>query len=271
MKKRIILILIAVMTVVLAACSAATESTSETAAPADGDMQLLEPGKLIVATEASFPPYVMVAEDGEGVAGTGLEGIDIELAAAIADKLGLELVVQNVEFDYALYSPQNGKADLVIGGLTASSERKQFMLFSECYFDAFQVVIVPEDSEIDTPADLLDRKIAVVRNTTAWIYCLNNYGEKKVSVFDSCADLVDALLEGRVEAIVLDEAPAEAIVQETEGLVILKKEFTDDEFAIGMAKDNVGLQNAVDEALAELKSDGTLQKIIEGHIPSNPI
>ena len=220
------------------------------------------------ATNAAFPPYEMPAEDGQGAAGTGFAGIDIELAAAIADKLGLELVVKNMTFDSALYAAQLGKADLVLAGIGESSERKQFMLFSEPYISSVQVVIVPDTIDPDEPYDYRGKKIGTQKNTTSWIYSMDDFGEDQVTVFDTGAEAVQALLDGRLDAVVLEQAPAENIVRKTDGVVILDQKFTEDDYVIGMAKDNPGLQQAVNQALKELDDDGTLRRIIERYIPS---
>lgn len=268
MKKCITLLLAVLMVVSLAACGSSADPSAGSADSADKDMRLLEPGKLIIATEATFPPYEMPAEDGEGVAGTGFEGIDIELAAAIADKLGLELVVKNMDFDSMLYAAQIGKADLVIAGIGESSEREQFMLFSEPYVSSVQVVIVPDDIDPDKPYDYRGKKLGTQKDTTSWIYSMDDFGEDQVSVFDTNTEAVQALLSGKLDAVVLDQAPAENIVSKTDGLVILDQKFTEDDYVIGMAKDNTGLQQAVNQALAELDDDGTLQRIIEQYIPA---
>lgn len=268
LKKCITLLLAALMVASLAACGVSTDRASGSAESADTDMRLLEPGKLIIATEATFPPYEMPAEDGQGAAGTGFAGIDIDLAAAIADKLGLELVVKNMTFDSALYAAQLGKSDLVLAGIGESSERKQFMLFSEPYISSVQVVIVPDTIDPDEPYDYRGKKIGTQKNTTSWIYSMDDFGEDQVTVFDTGAQAVQALLDGRLDAVVLEQAPAENIVRKTDGVVILDQKFTEDDYVIGMAKDNPGLQQAVNQALKELDDDGTLRRIIERYIPS---
>ena len=267
MKRYLALLLAALMAVTLFGCGAAGESASGS----DDDLRLLESGKLIVATESSFPPYEMPAEDGVGVAGMGLVGIDIEIAYEVAQRLGLELVVLDTKYDYALYAAQNGKADMVMMGLSDSYERKSFMLFSDPYAECVQVVIVPEDSEIDNPRDLAHRAVGVVRGTTSWVYCLDDYGESKVWVYDDYDAAVQALQSGLVEALVLEKVPAKDVLKTYDGLVTLKEAFTDGEYVIGLGKDNVGLQQAVNGVLADMEADGTLDAIIGRYIPTDPV
>ena len=266
MKKTTAFLLAAVLCLALAACGDSTGSGE--AAESNEEMHLLEPGRLIVATEASFPPYEMPAADGAGVADTGLEGIDIEIAAAVADRLGLDLVVKDITFDEALCAPENGKADLVMAAISVSPEREAFMLFSEPYAPGDQVVITKDSVYPKKKYDFKEKQLGAVKNTTGWIYAADDYGEKQVTVFASNADAVRAVLSGEIDAFVLDRAPAEAILKQIDGLVMLDKPYTKGEYVIGMAKDNPGLQKAVDQALAALDDDGTLQEIIERYIPN---
>ena len=271
MKKLIAFLLAAAMTLSLAACAGPAAPSDDDGSAADAEMKLLQPGRLIVATEGTYPPYEMPAGDGEDVAGTGLRGIDIELAAALAEKLGLELVVNDVPFDEALYSAQNGKADLVLAGLDVTQAREKYMRFSRPYAEAVQVVVVCDGSDIQEAADLKDKQLGVVQGTGGFIFCTDDFGEENVTVFDDYAALIRSLRDGSVDAAVLDKAPAEEIVRGDDTLTILKKAYSEESYAIGIAEDNPGLQAAVDAALSQLEADGTLQAIIERYIPSKPM
>lgn len=271
MKKRIFLLFIAVMTLLLAACGSAAHDNSKKKDSDGKEMKLLEKGKLIVATDATFPPFEMPAEDGEGVAGTGYTGLDIEVAAAIAEQLDLELVVQDKDFDYVLYAPQNGKADLAIAGIRATPEREAFLRFSVPYVSTSQVVVVPEDTEMESLSDLVGREIGVVKETTSWVYCLDSYDNENITPYDTYGDAVNALKKGKVDALVLEHTPAKSVVRENEDLDIFGTLYAQDDYVIGVAKDNPGLQKQVNEILQEMDYDGTLRQIVAKYIPYNPL
>ncbi len=224
-------------------------------------------GKLTVSTNAQFPPYEMVADNGE------FEGIDIEVAQAIADKMGLELVVDDMDFDGALLAAQNGKSDMVMAGVTITDERKAAMDFTDTYANGVQVVIVKEGSDITAIEDLDGKMIGTQRGTTGYIYCSDTpenggYGEDHVTPFDDGATAVQALINGQVDCVVIDNAPAQEYVKANPGLKILETEFANEDYAIGVAKGNTALVDAVNGALAELTADGTIQSIIEKYIPA---
>lgn len=269
MRKSIVLLLTLLMALSFTACASTAENGG--ADPAESsEMQLLEPGKLIVATDATFPPYEMPAEDGVGVADSGITGIDLEIASEIADRLGLELVIEDLPFDQALYSPQNGKADVLLAGVNASFDRVQFMRFSDPYASCVQVIVVPEGSHIKARADLDKKQLGTVYGMTSWILSVDEFGEDAVTVFDRYDDAFSALSDGSVDALILEEEPAKTLTEAQDGWTILDENFSEAELAVGMAKENAGLQQAVNEALADMKSDGTLHSIIERYIPSDP-
>ena len=248
--------------------SEAQESTTPDDSNTEATLTTVEEGKLIMSTNAQFPPYEMVADDGS------FEGIDVEVAQAIADKLGLELEIDDMDFDAALLAAQNGKSDMVMAGVTVNEERLQVMDFSDSYANGVQVVIVTEDSDIATVDDLANAdKIGTQRGTTGYIYCSDTpenggYGEDHVTAYDDGATAVQALLNGQVDAVVIDNAPAQEYVKANPGLKILDTEFANEEYAIGVAKGNESLLNAINGALAELEADGTLQSIIDKYIPA---
>ena len=241
------------------ASSAASSEAASTSAAA-GELTTVEAGKLTMATNATFPPYEMTTDAGE------FEGIDIEAAQAIADKLGLELQIDNMDFDAALLSVQQGKADIVMAGVTVTDERKAVMDFSDSYATGIQSVIVPEGSDIASPDDLADKKIGTQRGTTGYIYCTDDFGEDAVVAYDSGLTAVQALNNGQVDAVVIDNAPAKEYVAANPGLKVLETSYAEEDYAIGMNKDNTALVEAVNAALEELKADGTLQSIVDKYI-----
>ena len=241
-----------------AAAETATPAETEAAAPA---FTTIEAGKLIMSTNAAFPPYEMVADDGS------FEGIDVEIAGAIAKKLGLELVVDDMDFDAALLAVQQGKSDIVMAGVTVNEDRKLVMNFSDTYSKGVQVVIVKEGSDV-TLDNLGDQMIGTQRGTTGYIYTSGDYGEDHVTAYDNGASAVQALMNGQVDCVVIDSAPAQAFVENNPGLTILDTEYTSEDYAIGMNKDNTALLEAINGALKELTEDGTIPAIVEKYIPT---
>ena len=234
-------------------------ASSEAASAAATELTTVEAGKLTMATNAAFPPYEMTTDAGE------FEGIDIETAQAIADKLGLELQIDDMDFDAALLSVQQGKADIVMAGVTVTDERKAVMDFSGSYATGIQSIIVPEGSDIATPDDLAGKKIGTQRGTTGYIYCSDDFGDENVVAYDSGLTAVQALNNGQVDAVVIDNAPAQEYVAANPGLVILDTSYAEEDYAIGMAKGSA-LEDAINAALEELKADGTLQSIVDKYI-----
>ena len=283
MKKLALLGLTAVMSLSLLAGCGGTTGTAETPdagettpatesqAPAGettpaGEFTTVEAGKLHMSTNAAFPPYEMIKDDGT------FEGIDVEVAGAIAEKLGLELVVDDMGFDAALLAAQNGQSDIVMAGVTVTDERLEVMDFSESYATGVQVIIVKEDSPIQTVDDLANADmIGTQKATTGYIYCSDTvenggYGEDHVTGYESGAVAIQALLNGQVDAVVIDSAPAQEFVAANEGLKILDTEFAVEDYAIGVKKGNTALLDAINGALAELIEDGTVQSIVDKYI-----
>ena len=219
-----------------------------------------------MATNAAFPPYEMISDNG------GFEGIDVEIATAIAQKLGLELVVDDMEFSSVITSVQGGKSDIAMAGLTVTEERKQNVDFTESYATGVQVIIVPEGSDIKTVDDLAnDKMIGVQDGTTGYIYCSDTvenggYGEDHVTSYPNGAMAIEALKGGKVDAVVIDNEPAKAFVAANEGLKILDTEYIVENYAIGISKENPALRDAVDAALKELIADGTVKTIVDKYI-----
>ena len=235
---------------------------------------LVEEGKLIMSTNAQFPPYEMVA-DGEGFNGTGFEGIDIEIASAIADKLGLELVIDDMEFDSALLAVQNNAADVMLAGLSYSEDRDQVMDFSDSYATGIQSVIVKEGSEV-TMDNLGDYMIGTQRGTTGYLYASDTpenggYGEDHVIGYDNGATAVQELINGTIDAVIIDNAPAQEYVSANAdaGLTILDGAWVEEQYCAAVDEGNEALLNAINTALNELIEDGTVQTIIDKYITAD--
>lgn len=251
--------------------AAGGETSSEASAAETGEFTTVEEGKLIMATNAQFPPYEMVA-DGEGFNGTGFEGIDVEIASAIAGKLGLELQIDDMEFTSALTAVQNNAADVILAGLTYNAERDEVLDFTDSYSTGVQVVIVTEDSDITSIDDLAnDKMIGTQAGTTGWSLASaspedGGYGEDHVNGYDSGALAVQALLNGQIDAVIIDNAPAEEFVAANEGLKILETPWITEDYCAAVDEGNTALLEAINSALVELIDDGTVQEILDKYI-----
>ena len=278
-KKLTALLLALSMAFVLCACSNADGKPTPTAAPSEAGepseetsqgaepaaFTTVEEGKLHMSTNAAFPPYEMTTDDG------GFEGIDVEVAEAIAAKLGLELVVDDMDFTPALLAVQNGESDIAMAAITANDpERQKVMDFSDSYATGIQVIIVKEDSPIQTKDDLANAdKIGTQDGTTGASYCADDYGEEHVTVYKTGALAIMDLLAGTIDAVVIDNGPAQEYMAANEGLKILETEYANEDYAIGFQKGNTALLEAVNAALAELKADGTFQGIVDKYIKAD--
>lgn len=289
MKKIIALTLALVLAFALCACggSAAPASTAsdvaatpaesaapaeETSAPAESDGAQLPtsaPGKLVMATNATFPPY-------EYYEGDQIVGIDAEIAGAIAEKLGLELVIEDMEFDSIVESVKGGKADIGMAGMTVTPDRAEAVHFTDTYSTGVQVVIVTEDSPITSVDDLFaegaNHIVGVQRNTTGDIYAtgdIEDAGLGTIDRYSKATDAAQALKTGKVDCVIIDNEPAKAFVQEIEGLKILDTEYVTEDYAGAMSYDNEELYNAVNAALAELIADGTVKSIVDKYITAD--
>lgn len=237
--------------------SAAQDSAENSA----GDFRTVTDGVLTMATNAYFPPY-------EYYEGEEIIGIDAEIAKAVADKLGLELKIEDMEFDSIIMAVQQGKADMGLAGMTVTEDRLESVNFSDSYATGIQSVIVTEDSDITDIDGLAGKKVGVQLMTTGDFLAQEKIGEEFVEEYNKGADAVMALTQGKVDAVIIDNQPALSYVKSTEGLKILDTEFAVEDYAAAVAKDNEGLLNAINGALVELQADGTIQGIIDKYIVS---
>lgn len=242
-----------------------SDGGSDASGQAEGFTTAVE-GKLTMATNAAFPPY-------EYVEGGQIAGIDAEIAAAIADKLGLELQIDDMEFDSITEAIKGGKADIGLAGMTVTPDRQEEVDFTVSYATGVQVIIVTEDSDITSADDLLaegaNHTIGVQRNTTGDIYTtgdIEDAGLGTIDRYSKGAEAVQALTTGKVDCVVIDNEPAKAFVAEVEGLKILDTEYITEDYAAAMSKENPALYEAVNAALQELIADGTVQGIIDKYI-----
>lgn len=258
LKKILALAAVGVMAVSMAACgnsndvSKGNDSSSAAAESKDNNT-------LVMATNAAFPPY-------EYYEGDKIVGIDADIAQAIADKLGMELKVDDMDFNSIITAVQTGKADIALAGMTVTEDRLKNVNFTDSYATGVQVIIVKEDSAIATPDDLEGKKIGVQEGTTGHIYCSDDYGEDNVIAYTTGANAIEALKTGKVDCVVIDNEPAKEFVAANTGLKILDTEYVTEDYAIAVGKDNDELLDKVDKALNELKEDGTIQQIVNKYI-----
>ena len=230
---------------------------------------------LVMATNAAFPPYEYVDESG------AYAGIDVEIAGKIAEKLGMTLKIEDVEFGSIIGGVQSGKYDMGMAGMTVTEERLESVNFSTTYAKGVQVIIVKEDSGYTSIDDFYnedgsvkeDLMIGVQQDTTGHIYASDTvknggFGEDHVTSYKTGNDAVQALVSGKANCVIIDNEPAKSYVAANKGLKILDTTYVEEDYAIAIAKDNEELLADINEALDALIKDGTVQKIIDKYIPA---
>lgn len=255
--KKILAVLLAA--VLACACFAGCSKKAD-----DANANKEEKKTLIMATNAEFPPYEYFEND-------KVIGIDAEIAQAICDKLGYELKIEHIEFDSIIPGVQGGKYDFGMAGMTVTEERQKQVSFTQSYAKGVQSIIVKEGSDIKTADDLSKGglKIGVQKATTGDLYCtwdIEDEGLGTVDRYAKGADAVMALTSDKVDAVVIDNNPAKIFVKQNSGLVLLDTAYAEEDYAIAVNKDNTELLEAMDNALAELIADGTVQKILDKYI-----
>ncbi|MFU0833360.1 MAG: Membrane-bound lytic murein transglycosylase F [Oscillospiraceae bacterium] len=274
MKKIASFILAITMAASLAACSQSSSSSSEAesntskasssadASAETSSIKTIQDGTLTMSTNAEFEPFEY-KENGDIV------GIDVEIANKIAEKLNLELNINDVAFDSLIMELQTNKCDFVAAGMTVTPDREKNVDFSEPYFDASQAIIVPTGSDIQTPEDLNGKTVGVQQGTTGDTYCTNEDGSSEVQVdsvkrYNKGADAISDLISGRIDAVVIDDFPATKFVQNNpDKIVKLDDSLTTEEYAIAVQKDNTALLEQINSVLDEMKSSGELDQIID--------
>lgn len=237
---------------------ATEDETAGNAANGDGNDAVLT-----MATNATFLPFEYYEEG-------AIVGIDAEVAAAIAEKLGMELEIMDMEFGAIVAAVQSGKTDMGMAGMTVTEDRLENVNFSITYATGIQVIIVPEGSPITSIDDLFaegaEYLVGVQQDTTGDVICTEDFGDDRVMRYNKGTDAVLALTTGRVDCVIIDNEPAKAFVAANEGLSILETEYAVEDYAICVAKENTELLEQIDTALTELIEDGTVQTIIDKYI-----
>lgn len=281
MKKVIAMLVATIMCVVaLTACGNSSEPASaEASASAEGTtaessvaestaavsteaaVSTIQDGKLIVGTNAAFPPFEYVGDDGEP------DGFDIALIKAIGEKLGYEVEIQDMEFG-SLVAAIGTKIDASIAGMTITEERKQSVDFSDSYYDAVQFVVALPDDAVATAADLEGKTIGCQLGTTGESIAGDIAGAT-VQSYDKAVDAVNDLINGKVDVVIIDQNPALVFAEKFEGKVVAidgaSFDFEPEEYAIALPKGSA-LVDQVNEALAELKADGTFDALVDQYI-----
>lgn len=243
----------------LSGCGASTTDTTGTTGTTQDGYTTTTAGTLTMATNAFFEPY-------EYYEGETIVGIDADVGKAIADKLGLEFKIIDMEFDTINIAVSSGKADMGMAGMTVNEERLKSVDFSQSYAAGVQSIIVTEDSAIATPDDLTGKKIGVQQGTTGDLQCTQDFGESAITRYSKGSDAVLSLMQGKVDCVVIDNQPAQKFAAANTGLKVLDTAYAKEEYAISFAKNNTALKDAVDNALGELIADGTVQTIIDKYI-----
>lgn len=252
MKKKVLSVVLAAACMVSMAACGSSNKSSDSGSDKGQD-------KLVMATNAEFPPY-------EYYDGDDIVGIDAEFAQAIADKLGMELSIEDMAFDSIIPAVQSGKADFGAAGMTVTEERQSQVDFSDSYYTGRQVIIVTEDNtDITGPDDLSGKKIGVQLGTTGDIYASDDYGDDNVERYNKGVEAVQALQQGKIDAVIIDDQPAQTFVKENDGLKILDTEYVEEDYALCFKKGS-DLVDKVNDAIAELKKDGTFDKIVDKYI-----
>ena len=208
-----------------------------------------------MATNAEFPPF-------EYIENNEIVGADVDIANAIAEKLGMKLEISNIDFDAALTGASTGKYDMAVAGITADDERRKNMNFSDDYYQASQAIIVAKDSAIKTAADLAGKTVACQEGTTGEQYLLDN--EYSIQSFKTGAEAVSALTTGKADAVVIDDQVAKALSEKQDGAtVVLEEALTKESYAIALKLGNDELTEKINGALRELKEEGKLAEIFD--------
>ena len=239
------------------AADTAADTVADTAADNEGN------DTIVMATNAYFPPY-------EFYEGETITGIDAEIAAKIAEKLGKTLVIEDMEFNSITTAVQQGSVDFGMAGMTITEDRLLEVDFSVSYANGVQVVIVKEDSAITSVDDLFadgaTYKVGVQLGTTGDAYASGDFGTDRVTQYATGNEAVLALAGGDVDCVIIDNEPAKAYVAANAGLKILDTSYADEDYAICVKKGNSELLAQIDAAILELTADGTIEAIVAKYI-----
>ena len=252
MKQFWTVLMCAAMTLSMAACG------SDSASAKNDD-------KIYVGTEAGFAPY-------EYMSGDQVVGVDMDIAQAIADAMGKELVIKNMDFDGALNAVQQGQVDFVAAGVSVDEERQKVMDFSHNYVDSSDVVIVNASADtVKTNEDIADKIVGVQQGNIADIWMTNNYPDAQVKRYTKFVQAAEDLKNNKIDAIVMDLYPAQELVATNPELKILDEEnpvFVD-QYAIAVKKGNQELLDQINEVIDQLIADGKIEEFTAKHASAN--
>ena len=235
-----------------------TVAIAATATMLLGASACADDGVINFGTNPEFPPFEYISAN--GVLGE-YDGIDMAIAAKIGELTGMDVEMESLEFDSLLIALQNGQIDATIAGMTITDERKEAVNFSTPYYTATQVMIVPEDSDIEKAEDMADKKICVIQGYTGET-CVNEMGYK-YEAFKKGTEAIMELVNGKCDVVVIDSATAQNYVNDNEGLKIVEDPdaFASEEYAIAVNKDNEELLNTINDAINTMLEDGTISEI----------
>lgn len=251
-----------------ASTEASTESSSEESASttAEGEVlkRIIENGKLRMLTNAAFPPYEYLGSDNKPA------GIDVDICQAVADQIGVELEVIDMDFDGLIPSLQGGKGDVVAAGLTVNEERQASVDFTNTYADAEQMIIVPkEGATVSSEDDLTGKTIGVQLGTTGDLYASDNIEGADVKQYKTPLEASMDLMNGRLDAVIIDKMTAQNIADSNEDLEVLEMASTDEQYAIAVEKDNEDLLEIINGVIAELIENGKIAEFTATHVEAS--
>lgn len=258
--KKVAKIVSLLLALVLCAAFVGCTQTEGGNTPADEPaFSTVNAGKLTISTSPDFPPFEYTDDDGNVI------GIEPEIMTLICDKLGLELQIDAMDFDSALLAAENGKSDAVVSGVTVKEDRKLIYDFTDSYTTITQAIVCKEDAGI-TMDNLGEHSIGVQSGTTGQEFVEEDFGAEHVVAYDTYSLVFQALLNGQIDCIVMDDAVAKAYIAANPGLIMNPTTYAPEEYAFGFHKGNIELKDAVNDALNELIADGTVQGIIDKYM-----
>lgn len=253
-----------------ASAETSSEASEDTSASSDAEgevlKRVLENGKLIMLTNAAFPPYEYLGDDGSPA------GVDVDVAQAIADEIGVDLEVVDMDFDGLIPALQSGKGDIVAAGMTVTDERKQSVDFTDTYADATQLIIVPaEGATVTGEEDLAGKTVGVQLGTTGDLWVTDNADAAEIKQYKNALEAAMDLQNGRLDAVVIDKLPAENIASSNDDLVLIQMESTDEQYAIAVEKNNQDLVDIINGVIARMLEDGSLESSTSTHVEASKV
>ena len=258
LKKMMVIVLILALALTCVACGSKSSAASGSSTPTIDAIK--QKGKLVMMTNASFPPFEYIDAKGN------VAGVDIDLSQKIADELGVELEIVDMDFDLLIDALKNGKGDLVAAGMTATAARAEIIDFSDIYISMGLKVIVPAGTDIKAFDDLAGKKIAVQEATTAHIYVQENYPDAEILPFKSAIDAGNSVKSGNSDCAVIDLLPAEYMTANSDAIDLMDGLLSAEDTAMGVAKGHEDLLAVVNKVLQECMSNGYLDQQFDAHM-----